>query len=246
MSLIVCKFGGTSVASPERIQMVAKKLICEEAGRPPGGRRRVRHGQDHRRARGPCGRAQRQPARARDGPSAVHGRAGVHDASGHGHRSARLQGHELHGPPGRHRDGRHARQGQDREGAQRAHHGGSEQRRYRGSGRLPGHRRQRRHHHARSRRLRHHGGGGGARPGRRRVRDLLRRGRRLHGRPARVPARQEARRRSPTTTCWSFPAPAPACCRCAPSSSRASTTWSSIPARRSPTPRAPISRRKPT
>ena len=42
-----------------------------------------------------------------------------------------------------------------------------------------GHRRQRRHHHAWSRRLRHHGGrGGGARPGRRRVRDLLRRGRR--------------------------------------------------------------------
>ncbi|MFR1640872.1 MAG: aspartate kinase, partial [Eggerthellaceae bacterium] len=29
MSLIVCKFGGTSVASPERIQMVAKKLIAK-------------------------------------------------------------------------------------------------------------------------------------------------------------------------------------------------------------------------
>ena len=45
---------------------------------------------------------------------------------------------------------------------------------------------------------------------------------------------------------WSFPAPAPACCRCAPSSSPASTTWSSIPVRRFPTPRAPTSRRKPT
>ena len=33
MSLIVCKFGGTSVASPERIQMVAKKLVARrEAG----------------------------------------------------------------------------------------------------------------------------------------------------------------------------------------------------------------------
>ena len=30
MSLIVCKFGGTSVASPERIQMVAKKLIAKK------------------------------------------------------------------------------------------------------------------------------------------------------------------------------------------------------------------------
>ena len=29
-SLIVCKFGGTSVASPERIQMVAKKLIAKK------------------------------------------------------------------------------------------------------------------------------------------------------------------------------------------------------------------------
>ena len=31
MSLIVCKFGGTSVASPERIQMVAKKLAFRAA-----------------------------------------------------------------------------------------------------------------------------------------------------------------------------------------------------------------------
>ncbi|MEI3229910.1 MAG: hypothetical protein V8S24_00860 [Gordonibacter pamelaeae] len=29
MSLIVAKFGGTSVASPERIQMVAKKVIAK-------------------------------------------------------------------------------------------------------------------------------------------------------------------------------------------------------------------------
>ena len=51
---------------------------------------------------------------------------------------------------------------------------------------------------------------------------------------------------SRTTTCWSCPAPAPACCRCAPWSSRASTRSSFIPARRSPTRRAPISRRRPT
>ena len=30
MSLIVAKFGGTSVASPERIQMVAKKVIAKK------------------------------------------------------------------------------------------------------------------------------------------------------------------------------------------------------------------------
>lgn len=51
---------------------------------------------------------------------------------------------------------------------------------------------------------------------------------------------------SPTTTCLSCPAPVPACCRCAPWSLRASTRWSFILVRRSPTPKAPISRRKPT
>jgi len=30
MSLIVCKFGGTSVASPERIRNVAKRLIARK------------------------------------------------------------------------------------------------------------------------------------------------------------------------------------------------------------------------
>ena len=30
MSLVVCKFGGTSVASPERIKMVANKLIAKK------------------------------------------------------------------------------------------------------------------------------------------------------------------------------------------------------------------------
>ena len=43
-----------------------------------------------------------------------------------------------------------------------------------------------------------------------------------------------------------FQLAARASCRCAPSNSRASTRWSSIPAQRSPTPKAPISRRKPT
>ena len=30
MSLIVCKFGGTSVASPERIRNVAKRLVARK------------------------------------------------------------------------------------------------------------------------------------------------------------------------------------------------------------------------
>lgn len=59
-------------------------------------------------------------------------------------------------------------------------------------------------------------------------------------------AREEARRHQLRRYAGAFRAPAPASCRCAPSSSPASTTWSSIPVRRSPTPRAPMSRRKPT
>ena len=30
MSLIVCKFGGTSVASPERLRNVAKRLVARK------------------------------------------------------------------------------------------------------------------------------------------------------------------------------------------------------------------------
>ena len=48
---------------------------------------------------------------------------------------------------------------------------------------------------------------------------------------------------SATTTCWSSPAPARGCSRAAQWSSRASGRWSSIPARRSPRRKAPISRR---
>ena len=78
--------------------------------------------------------------------------------------------------------------GPDRE----RHHGRRDRDRRRLPGRLPGHQG---HHHARPRRLRHHRGRarGGAR--RRGVRDLLRRRRRLHRRPADRPDRPQARPR---------------------------------------------------
>ncbi len=108
MSLIVCKFGGTSVASPERIQMVAKKLIAKRqdghdvvAVVSAMGKTttswwawRARSTTTRPRARwtGCCPPASR-----------------CRRAAGHGHRGARL-GHELHGPPGRiETDGTHAK-----------------------------------------------------------------------------------------------------------------------------------------
>ena len=62
--------------------------------------------------------------------------------------------------------------------------------------------------------------------------------------PRVAPRARKLDSRSPTTTCWSFPAPAPACLQMrARWSSHANGKWSSIPARRSRTPKAPTSRR---
>ena len=67
------------------------------------------------------------------------------------------------------------------------------------------------------------GGGGGGAQGRR-VRDLHRRRRRLHRRPAHLPAGAQAATASRTTRCSSSPASAPRCCRSARSSSPSATT----------------------
>ncbi len=130
MSLIVAKFGGTSVASPERIKNVAKRLV---------GMRQQGHqvvavvsamgkttdelmGLAHAVTADP-------PARELDRLLSTGEQVSM-TLLAMAIDALWLQGHELHGPPGRHRDGRHARQGQDREGAQRAHLGGSRQRRH--------------------------------------------------------------------------------------------------------------------
>ena len=86
MSLIVCKFGGTSVASPERIQMVAKKLIAKKQAITTWWLR-FAMGKTTDELVGLAAALNDNPP-ARDGPSTVYGRAGVHVASGHGHRSA--------------------------------------------------------------------------------------------------------------------------------------------------------------
>ena len=75
MSVIVQKYGGTSVAGPEEIKRVARRVVETAAGGQPGLRRRLgdgRHDRPARRARAPgLGR----PASARAGHAADRRRA---------------------------------------------------------------------------------------------------------------------------------------------------------------------------
>ena len=70
------------------------------------------------------------------------------------------------------------------------HPRGAQAEAHRGGRRLPGRRRGGQHHHAGPRRLGHHRGGARRGAQGRRLRDLHRRGRRLHHRPAHLPARR--------------------------------------------------------
>ena len=109
-------------------------------------------------------------------------------------------------------------------------------RRDRAGRRLPG--RERGHqgdHHAGPGRLGHHRRRAGRRPEGRRLRDLHRRGRRLHRRPADRPGRPAAGRPSPTRRCSRWPPAAPRCCTCAPWSTPGATTCRCACARRTTT-----------
>ena len=154
----------------------------------PGGQRRrgrgLGHGQDHRRSRAPGQRRHPPPGRPRDGHAAHLGRAHLDGAPLDGGRGPRPGRGELHREPGRHPHRHRARQGQDHRGARRPHPGGDRRGQGRDRRRLPGRVDDARHHHAGPRRLRHHRGRAGRRARRRRVRDLHRRRRRVHRRPA--------------------------------------------------------------
>ena len=192
MPLIVQKFGGSSVADPEKILAAARKAIRAATTRQSSGDGRQRHGRHDGRPDRIGQQGLRTAARAGNGHAVVHGRTGQRGVDGHGHPLAGLQGRELDRCPDRHQDGRHAHQGADQVDFDRPRPAVAERRQYRHRRRIPGDRRRFRHHHAGARRQRHHGGrpGGGAEC--RRLRDLHRRGRRLHHGPAAV-ARSAAR-----------------------------------------------------
>ena len=123
MSLIVAKFGGTSVASPERIQMVAKKLIAKkQAGHQVVAVVSAMGKTTDELVGLAASLNDNPPAREMDRLLSTGEQVSMTllamaiEARGY-------KAMSFTGPSGRHRDGRHARQGQNREGAQRAHHG---------------------------------------------------------------------------------------------------------------------------
>ena len=103
-------------------------------------------------------------------------------------------------------------------------------------GRLTGHEG---HHHARPRRLRHDGGRAGRRAAGRRLRDLHRRRRHLHRRPAASCRPRAGSPASPTRRCSRWPRAAPRCCTCAASSTRGATACPCTCDRRSRSTKAP-------
>ena len=85
VALVVQKFGGTSVADPDRIRQVADHVARTAPPRRRGRRRRQRHGQGDRRAAAPRrARSSEHPARPRDGHAHHRRRAQGHRAAVHG------------------------------------------------------------------------------------------------------------------------------------------------------------------
>ena len=126
----------------------------------------------------------RDPARSRDGHAPLDRRAGQRRLDGDGHREPGRAGDQLHGCADRPGHGQLPHQGPDPEHLDRADGPGAGRGEDRDRGRLPGRGRALQHHDARPGRF----GYDGRRPGRRArrggLRDLHRRRRRLHHRPA--------------------------------------------------------------
>ena len=194
MAIIVQKFGGTSVADAEKIRRAARRVIeRRQAGYQVVVVASARGQQTDDLVRD-CPGTQSEPAEARDGSVAQHGRAADGLAVRHGARSDGLPGDQLHRRPDPHDDRRRLLEGPDQEHRRRVHPPRAGRGPRGDCRRLPGDRRVRKHHDARPGRLGYQcrGLGGGAEG--RRVRDLHRRGRRVHGGPAHLQAGRHARR----------------------------------------------------
>ena len=211
MALVVQKFGGTSVAGPERLKAVARRLVAasergqRRRGRPFGegrGDRRAglrwptRSRRRRSRASSTCcsrwasgSRARWRRWRSRPRPQAISltgSQAGIVPDTQH----TRAKILEIRAP---------RIQERARAGCDRARRG------------LPGRLHVARGDDARPRGVRRDRGRAGRRAGRRRVRDLHGRGGRVHRRSPARPAGTEARRASPTRRCSSSPRQARRC-----------------------------------
>ena len=157
------------------------------------GRRPLRTREDDRRPRGHGARGLRAPRSARDGHAALHRRADLVRAYGHGHKRPRPRGDLAHGLAGGDRHRHLAHQGAHPRRPRRPHRRRAPRGEDRARGGVSGGLDRRRCDHPRPWGLGHHRRGPGRRSGRRRVRDLHRRRGRVQRRPADRPRRPQAR-----------------------------------------------------
>ena len=210
VSIVVQKYGGSSVADVGRIQQVADKVAAARAG----GREVVvvvsAMGDTTDELLGARPPGLREPGSPRTRHAALGRRAHLDGARLDGAQRARRAGGQLHRLAVRHRHERRPHERAHRRGAAVPRAGRARPRPGRDRGRLPGRVVPQGGDDARPRRLRHHRSRA-RRGARRRLRDLQRRRRRLHRRPACRTRRAAARADRPTRRCRSWPRPAPGC-----------------------------------
>ena len=235
------KFGGTSVADAERIKRAARRIVAQrEAGKRVVAVLSAR-GQTTDELIAMAEEVSPQPRPARDGHAALDRRADLVRAVRDGDQRPRPPGDLADRLAGRDRHRHLAHQGADPRRARRPDPRGAGRRPDRARGRLPGGLDQPRRDHARPRRLGHDRGGAGRGDRRRGVRDLHRRGRRVHRRSADRARARASCRWSASRRCSRWRPRAPRCCSCARSSTRARTACGSTADRASTTVPVPLS-----
>ena len=177
---------------PRRDQARRASRLRDRPGGEPGLRRRLGDGRHDRPARRPRTAGVEQPGSARARHAADRRRAHLGRARLDGDQRPRPQRRLVHRLAGRDRDRHEPRQGAHRRDAARPRARGARRGPDRDRGRLPGRLDRQGRDHARPRRLRHDRRRARGRARRRRLRDLHRRRRRVHGRPAHLPERAQA------------------------------------------------------
>ena len=208
LGTVVMKFGGTSVGDAAKLKAVAARLVAARAGGHSvvGVLSAMGHTTDELLDLATRGLRAPQAARARH--ARLRRRADHLRARRDGDRGPRPPGDLADGLAGRDRHRHGAREGEDRRDPRPQDPRGARGRADRARRRLPGRLDRVRGDDARPRRLRHDRGRARGRARRRPLRDLHRRARRLHGRPAARARARASSTPSASTRCsrWRRPA----------------------------------------
>ena len=135
---VVMKFGGSSVADPDKVRHVARRLVDAKQARPAGRRHRLGDGQDHGWADRPRPPGLADAERARVRHAALDRRAHRLRARRDGDPRPRPGGGLAHRLAGRHPHRRRARQGEDSRDPRRPRPGRARSGQDRPRRRLPG------------------------------------------------------------------------------------------------------------